>query len=117
MHLQGMLAAAKRTLRQIGPTLAFLPNDAFLSLTAIGQTLWRVFITRRYLLEWVTSGEVARSARTDLAGSYAAMWFAPAIALGGAVSLGLMQPARWVVALPFFALWLTEIGRASCRER
>jgi len=65
-----------------------------------------VFITRRYLLEWVTSGEVARSARTDLAGSYAAMWFAPAIALGGAISLGLMQPAWWVVALPFFALWL-----------
>ncbi len=95
MHLRGMLASAKRTLSQIGLTLAFLPNDAFLSLTAIGQTLWRVFITRRYLLEWVTSGEVARSARTDLAGSYAAMWFAPAIALGGAVSLGLMQPARW----------------------
>src|SRR5207249_10075301 len=79
----------------------------FLSRTAIGRTLWRVFITRRHLLEWVTSGEVARSARTDLAGSYAAMWFAPAIALGGAVSLGLMQPTRWVVALPFFALWLT----------
>ena len=30
-----------------------------------------MFITRRHLLEWVTSGEVARSARTDLAGSYA----------------------------------------------
>ena len=106
MHLRGMLASAKRTLGQIGLTLAFLPNDAFLSLTAIGRTLWRVLITRRHLLEWVTSGEVARSARTDLAGSYAAMWFAPAIALGGAVSLGLMQPAHWVVALPFFVLWL-----------
>jgi len=106
MHLRGMLASAKRTLSQIGLTLAFLPNDAFLSLTAIGRTLWRVFITRRHLLEWVTSGEVARSARTDLAGSYAAMWFGPAIALVGAVSLGLMQPARWVVALPFFVLWL-----------
>jgi cyclic beta-1,2-glucan synthetase len=101
-----MLASAKRTLSQIGLTLAFLPNDAFLSLTAIGQTLWRVFITRRHLLAWVTSGEVARSARTDLAGSYAAMWFAPAIALGGAVSLGLMQPVRWAATVPFFALWL-----------
>ena len=89
MHLRGMLASSKRTLGQIGLTFAFLPNDAFLSLTAIGRTLWRVFITRRHLLEWVTSGEVARSARTDLAGSYGAMWFAPAIALGGAISLGL----------------------------
>src|SRR5205814_400715 len=84
------------------PTSAFLPNDAFLSLTAIGRTLWRVFITRRYLLEWVTSGEVARSARTDLAGSYAAMWFAPAIAFASAVSLGVMQPAHRMVTVPFF---------------
>ncbi|PYL79911.1 MAG: cyclic beta 1-2 glucan synthetase, partial [Verrucomicrobia bacterium] len=106
MHLRGMLASTKRTLSQIGLTLAFLPNDAFLSLTAIGRTLWRVFITRRHLLEWVTSSEVARSERTDLAGSYTAMWFGPAIALVGAVSLGLMQPAHWAVALPFFVLWL-----------
>src|SRR5438270_3497988 len=107
MHLRGTQVSAKRTLSQTGLALAFLPNDAFLSLTAIGVTLWRVFTTRRHLLEWVTSGEVARSARTDLAGSYGAMWFATAIALGGAISLGLMQPARWMVALPFFALWLT----------
>src|SRR5207244_12936491 len=104
MLLRGMLASAKRTLGQIGLTLAFLPNDAFLSLTAIGQTLWRVFITRRYLLEWITSGEVARSARTDLAGSYAAMWFATAIALGGSVFLGFMEAAGWMVALALLAL-------------
>src|SRR6266567_2823433 len=106
MHLRGMLASAKRTLGQIGLSLAFLPNDAFLSLTAIGRTLRRVFITRRYLLEWVTSGEVARSARTDLAASYAAMWFAPAIAFASAVSLGVMQPAHRMVTVPFFVLWL-----------
>src|SRR5437763_8220537 len=106
MHLCGMLASAKRTLSQIGLTLAFLPNDAFLSLTAIGRTLWRIFITRRYLLEWVTSGEVARIARTDLAGSYAAMWFATAISFASAVSLGVMQPAHRMVTVPFFVLWL-----------
>ncbi len=106
MHLRGMLSSSKRALGQIGLTLASLPNDAFLSLTAIGQTLWRVFVTRRHLLEWVTSGEVARGARTDLAGSYAAMWFAPAIAFASAVLLGVIQPARWMVTVPFFVLWL-----------
>ena len=88
MHLRGTLASSKRTLGQIGLTLAFLPNDAFLSLDAIGRTLWRVLVTRRHLLEWRTSGEVARSARTDLAGSYAAMWIAPVIAFASAVSSG-----------------------------
>ncbi len=106
LHLRGTLASAKRTLSQIGLTLAFLPNDAFLSMTAIGRTLWRVFITKRHLLEWVTSSEAARSARTDLAGSYVAMWFAPAIAFGGAVGLSLRQPASWGLALPFLGLWL-----------
>src|SRR5438045_9332087 len=105
MHLRGMLASAKRTPSQIGLTLAFLPNDAVLSLTAITQTLWRVFITRRHLLEWVTWSEVRRSARTDLAGSYAAMWFAPAIALGSVIGLSLAQPRHWMLALPFLALW------------
>src|SRR5437762_11756537 len=102
MHLRGMLVSSKRTLGQIGLAFAFLPNDAFLSLTAIGRTLWRVFITRRQLLEWVTSGEVARSARTILAGSYGVMWFAPVIALGGAISLVLVKQASHMIALIFF---------------
>jgi len=106
MHSRGMLSSSKRTLGQIGLTLASLPNNAFLSLTAIGRTLWRVFVTRRHLLEWVTSGEVARSARTDLAGSYAAMWFAPTIAFASAVLLGVVHPAHRMVAVPFFVLWL-----------
>jgi cyclic beta-1,2-glucan synthetase len=110
------LTSSKRTLGQIGLALAFLPNDAFLSLTAIGRTLWRVFITRRHLLEWVTSGEVARGARTDLAGSYAAMWFAPAIAFASAVSLGVMQPVHRLVTVPFFG-WLRpgSRGGSACR--
>src|SRR5690349_3622105 len=106
MHWRGMLSSSKRTLGQIGLTLASLPNNAFLSLTAIGRTLWRVCVTRRHLLEWVTSGEVARSARTDLAGSYAAMWFAPTIEFASAGFLGVVQPAHRMMAVPFFVLWL-----------
>ena len=75
-------ASSKRTLGQIGLTLAFLPNDAFLSLTAIGQTLWRVFVTRRHLLEWVTSAKWRAARERILSAHMRAMWFAPAIALG-----------------------------------
>src|SRR5438477_564512 len=45
MHLRGMLSSSKRTLGQIGLTLASLSINAFLSLTAIGQTIWRVLVT------------------------------------------------------------------------
>ena len=50
--------------------------------------------------------DVARTARTDLAGSYAAMWFGPAIALVGGMLLAFTPAGRWYFALPYFVLWL-----------
>ncbi len=106
MHLRALRDTLGRTLTQSALTLAFLPNDALVSLDAIGRTLVRMFLTRRRLLEWRTSSDVARTARTDLAGSYAAMWFGPALALAGGILLALTTPASLPFALPFFLLWL-----------
>src|SRR5204863_946389 len=50
--------------------------------------------------------DVARTARTDLAGSYRAMWFGPAIALLGGILLALAPAGRWYFALAYFILWL-----------
>ncbi|MEP7071179.1 MAG: glucoamylase family protein [Verrucomicrobiota bacterium] len=112
LHLRTAFMSAQRTFAQLGLNLAFLPNDAFLSLTAIGRTLWRVCVTKRHLLEWVTSSEAARRTHTSLASSYAAMWFAPFIALTSGSALALRQPAGWGLALPFLALWLVAPGLA-----
>ncbi len=105
-HLRSVTFAAGRALGQAALTLAFLPYEAFVSLEAIGRTLVRMAITRRKLLEWRTSSEVARRARTDLPGFYLKMRSAPVIALAGGIFLGLTRPAELAIASPLFVLWL-----------
>jgi cyclic beta-1,2-glucan synthetase len=106
MHLAGVARAGGRQLGQIFLTLTFLPYDAYVALDAIGRTLLRLLVTHRRLLEWQTSGESERSVDAGLAGFYATMWIAPAIAVVGGVSLVSQQPAQLPETLPFLGLWL-----------
>ena len=106
MHVRAVAASAERALAQLLFSLAMLPHDAFLNGDAIGRTLFRMLITGKRLLEWRTSSDVARSARVDLAGSYALMWTSPALALTIGLAISLTQPAHLPLALPFLALWL-----------
>ncbi len=105
-HLRGVAGTLGRQLAQVFLTLVFLPYDAFISLDAIGRTLLRLLVTRKRLLEWQTSSDSEQAARTDLAGFYATMWIAPAIALASGVLLVWSQPARLPLALPVLGLWL-----------
>lgn len=44
----------------------FLPYNSYMMLNAIGKTLYRVFISKRNLLEWVTAADVERNIKNDL---------------------------------------------------
>ena len=72
--------------------LLFAPFHAVLVLGAVWRTGWRLWVSRRRLLEWQTAADVEDSARTSLAGTYLAMWPAPALA----ILLG-----AWAIALAF----------------
>ncbi len=83
LHLRGLVGSFGRQLGQALLTFVFLPYDAFISLDAIGRTLVRLLFTRKRLLEWQTASDAERTARNGLAGFYATMWIAPAVALAG----------------------------------
>ena len=106
IHVRGVAGSCGRMLGQSFLTLVFLPYDAYVSMDAIGRTLLRLLVTRRRLLEWQTSGDSERTARTDLAGFYATMWIAPLLALAAGMLLGLRHPAGFGWALPFLGIWL-----------
>ena len=106
MHLRAVAGAAGRQLGQIFLTFVFLPYDAFISLDAIARTWLRVLVTHKRLLEWQTSGDSERAARAGLAGFYATMWIAPAVALAAGIFLAVTQPVPFVLALPTLGLWL-----------
>jgi len=106
MHLRTNATAAAKTFGQIALTIATLPYDALVSLDAILRTSVRVLITRKRLLEWRTSSEVARAERIDLAGSYRDMWIAPAISLSGGLLIFVKEPGQLAMAFPLLALWM-----------
>ncbi len=106
MHLRPVAGVAERGLGRIFLTLAFLPYDALVSLDAIGRTLVRLLVTHRRLLEWQTSSEAERTARTTLAGFYATMWIEPVVALATGFGLAFLHPAQLLLVLPLPGLWL-----------
>jgi len=108
MHLRGVGGSCGRQLGQIFLTLVFLPYDAFISLDAIGRTLLRLLITRKRLLEWRTSSEAERAARTDLAGFYLTMWIAPLVALVAGLFLMRMAPPQLALASPILGIWFVS---------
>jgi cellobiose phosphorylase len=106
MHLRALAGSVGRQLSQILLTVVFLPYDAFISVDAISRTLARMYVTHRRLLEWQTSSEAERTARSDLPGFYATMWIAPAAALLGGSWLAVFSPAELAGSLPLLGLWL-----------
>ena len=109
VHFGSHLRALGSDLRQAGLqsflSVAFLPDQARRMGDAIIRTLWRLFVTRRHLLEWTTAAQSASSPRLDLSGFVRGM--SGSIALGLAVTVGvvLLSPEAWPIALPFAVLW------------
>jgi cellobiose phosphorylase len=104
-HLAGAAQSAGRGVTQAIFMLLCLPHEAFFNGAAILQTLWRMLVSGRGLLEWNPSGEAGRSSRTDLAGSLQSMWIAPVIAAATAGYLLYARPVALPAALPILSLW------------
>jgi cyclic beta-1,2-glucan synthetase len=88
-----------------GLLIAFLAYQAWLMLDAIGRTLFRLFVSRRNLLQWVTAAQANLRPRLDLNGAYRRMGGGVAVALLAAALIEHFQPHAWAVAMPFVILW------------
>ena len=94
------------TLAVIFISLSVLVQHAWLMLDAITRTLFRLYVSHRHLLEWITSAQVKRSKRYSI-GSF--VWrgrIGVSIALVIGVLVLVLNPAQWWLALPFVLLWL-----------
>jgi cyclic beta-1,2-glucan synthetase len=107
-HLAAAVRSAGRHSAQAAFTLACLPYEAFFSLDAIGRTVWRIWISRRRLLEWNPSGNHDRDGRADLASSYRTMGIAPLLAASAILYLTLSRPDALGAAGPILALWFAS---------
>ncbi len=131
-HLLEAAGAATRPLAQGLLLLAMLPYEAALAIDAIVRTLFRMFVTRRYLLEWCTAADTDRMSADDLPGFIRQLAVSPLAAVFLAVIL--LAAGRFSVlaaAAPWLTAWLLSplvawcisqplsprIGRLSAPER
>lgn len=94
-----------RQLRRVGVSLACLPFEAGLQISAIVRTLYRMGVSRRHLLQWSPSSEVERSLR---GGQPEHRMMAPAagLAVAIAVAVAWRSPLALWAALPLLAAWV-----------
>jgi cyclic beta-1,2-glucan synthetase len=104
-HLRALIADVRRASSQTALLATFLAHQAWLMCDAIGRTLFRLFVTHRHLLQWVTAAQEQLNPRLDLPGFYRQM--AGAVAIGGALVV-LAGAGRMTgpVALPFALAWI-----------
>nr|AAP58539.1 putative cyclic beta 1'-2' glucan synthetase [uncultured Acidobacteriota bacterium] len=87
--------------------LAFMGNDAWERVHAIGVTLVRLGVTGRGLLEWETAAaSAARGGTVRLRAFVAGMWASPVLAIAVLAAVAATRPAALAIAAPILALWV-----------
>ena len=88
--------------------LIFLPYEAFMATDAIVVTVWRIFITRRNLLQWTTTAKAAALFRLsrDTFTIWNRMAISSLLAVGIGIWLIFLDRAVFLLALPWLTVWL-----------
>ncbi|WP_374618204.1 GH36-type glycosyl hydrolase domain-containing protein [Pandoraea sp.] len=85
--------------------IALLANHAWLAIDAIARTLFRVLVSRRRLLEWVTAAQTKLQAGRSVSNFLWSLRGAVIIAGLCAAMVAYWRPHSLLIALPFLALW------------
>ena len=104
-HLRALRKDIGLAALQTAFIVTFLAHQAILMADAIGRTLFRLFVSQRNLLQWVTAAQAKLSFRLTLPSAYRRMGGAVAIAALGAVLVGHFRPDNGWLAAPFLLLW------------
>jgi len=93
---------------QIVLAFVFLPHQAYLMCDAIIRTLYRQFVSKKHLLEWVSAAEAEKSAREDLGAFFKFML--PAVVLTVLVTILtlVIKPAGMPMMLGLAIVWLSS---------
>ena len=105
-HLRALRIDASLAVSQTVLLTTFLAYQAWLMIDAIGRTLFRIFVSRRNLLEWVTAEQAKVGSRYDLKNLYRRMSGGIAVAIAAAFVVGFSGSAAWWVATPIVVLWI-----------
>ena len=104
-HLRALRKDVWLAALQTAFMVTFLAHQATLMVDAIGRTLFRLFVSQRNLLQWVTAAQARLSSRLTVPSAYRRMAGAVAIAAVGAIVVGHFRPDNGWLAASFLILW------------
>jgi len=105
-HFSALAADVLDALSQAALLVVFLAHQAWLMLDAIGRTLYRLFVSRRHLLDWTTAAQSKSMLRTDWIGFAGQMTGSLFIMSLAALFVWRTGSAAMPVAVPFILAWL-----------
>ncbi|HYE96911.1 MAG TPA: glucoamylase family protein [Rubricoccaceae bacterium] len=99
-YLRGVIEDTRQSTVQVFLSVVFLAHEAILMTDAIARTLWRLLITKRKLLEWVTAhqAEIRR-------GRAPGLWLSPLFSLVVLALTLWAAPIDVLLAAPFLVAW------------
>jgi cyclic beta-1,2-glucan synthetase len=93
-------------LSQLLMMLTMLAHQAWLMSDAIVRTLYRLYVSHRLLLEWMTAAQAKQTARPDVRGFYRMMAGGWALAITSALFVARSGHGGAMIAIPFVILWM-----------
>ena len=105
-HLRALAGDLRLAVTLSALNITFLADQAWLMGDAIARTLWRLFVSRRHLLEWAPAAQASAAKRLDLPGFAVRMSGTFVVAATVLLLALLFGHGSWPIATPFVALWL-----------
>jgi cyclic beta-1,2-glucan synthetase len=116
-HFSAVLSDLWVGLCRIALDLAFLANEAALKADAMGRTLWRLAVSHRHLLQWVTAAQSSYTGRDQVAPAYARLRGGVVLALAALALVLVCKPAALGFAAPLILAWLAAPAVAIAISR
>jgi cyclic beta-1,2-glucan synthetase len=90
---------------QMWLTVTMVAHQAWLMADAIVRTLWRLCLTHRRMLEWMTAVRAASRVPSELPALYRRMAGGIVLAMAATAAVAWRRPGAWPIALPILVLW------------
>jgi cyclic beta-1,2-glucan synthetase len=105
-HFYSVWSDIRSANAQVALRIVFIADSAFMMTDAIVRSVYRLFVSRKQMLEWRTAASIQSSAQGSLLDYYRSMWHAPVAAVLGLMLAALPADNAFLVGLPFVLLWV-----------
>jgi cyclic beta-1,2-glucan synthetase len=93
-------------LSQIGFHITLLAHQAWLMVDAIARTMFRLLVSHRYMLEWVTAAQAKFGLPLNVPGFYRRMSGGVALSALTGIIVAIWSQGSWPIAAPIIVLWM-----------